>query len=573
MKKVVLSFVVISVMLLASCGGGENSTTENDGQNANLNGDKGGSLDFAITEKYHTLDPIKVTSVVSFHIVSQIYEPLLRFDEKDLSLQPLLAESWSISEDNLVHTFQLKKGIHFQDNACFEGGKGRELKSADVVYSFNRIYSSTEKNYAYSLFKNTIKGGEDYRSSGGEITGIKAIDDYTIEFTLNHPSSNFIALLATVSSAIVPKEAIEKNAVAGSGPFVYNKANDKETAITLSKNQNYHISDKKGNKLPYIEAVAFNYVKSGQDQLDMFMNDQLDVITGIPPESIKDIVESQIADFQDKPVKYVLGRYPQVSTSFLDLNNAIAPFNNTNVRKAIGMAINKNRIVDDVLKGEAYGPGDHGIVPSAIKNYDFSSVVGHEYDVNKAKELLANAGYPNGKGFPTLKFGTGKGNISLRVALEIQKQLLANLNINVEISSLSLKELMEMNSSSQLNMSLRGWLGEIPDPVTFLSLFYGADVPNSNETASFPNESRYKNAKFDKLYEEALVTIDAKKRYELCLTADQIIATDVPVVPLWYHENYQLIQSVVKDYQPNSMNIQYLTHVKLEEAAPVGENQ
>lgn len=564
MKKVILSFVVASVMLLISCGGEDNLTSENDNQNSELNSSSNNCLDFAITEKYQSLDPIHVTDVVSFHIVGQVYEPLLRFDEKDLSLQPLLAESWTIGENNLVHTLTLKKGVHFHDNACFADGKGREITASDVIYSFNRIYSEKEENYAYSLFKNTLKGGENYRSSGGEITGLKAIDDYTVEFTLNKPSSNFINLLATVNSAIVPKEAIESNAIVGSGPFTYNKANDTDVAIKLLKNQNYHISDKKGNKLPYLEFVAFNYVKSGQAQLDLFMDDKLDVITGIPPNSIKDIVEDQIADFQDKPVKYVLGRYPQVITSFLNLNNAIAPFDNIKIRQAFGMAINKKRIVDDVLKGEAYGAGDHGIVPSAIKNYDFSSVVGLEYNLDKAKQLMADAGYPNGEGFPTLKFAAGKENTKLRVALEIQKQLLANLNVNVEISSLSLKEIQDMNSSSQINLSLNGWLGEFPDPVTFLSLFYGADVPSSNEESSFPNESRYKNAEFDKLYVQALSTIDAKKRYELCLTADQIIATEVPVIPIWYHENYQLIQSIVKDYQPNSMNIHYLTYVKLE---------
>ena len=129
----------------------------------------------------------------------------------------------------------------------------------------------------------------------------------------------------------------------------------------------------------------------------------------------------------------------------------------------------------------------------------------------------------------------------------------------------STKEMIDLNANSEVNMCLRGWLGEFPDPVTFLSLFYGADVPASPQEMSFPNESRYKNNKFDKIYEEALVTIDDTKRYELCLVADQMIATDVPVIPLWYHENYQLIQSVVSGYQANSMNIQYLTYVKIDE--------
>jgi oligopeptide transport system substrate-binding protein len=565
MKNVVLGLAIISSLLISSCGESDNAKIDSDVLKNEAIENTSQCLDFAISEKYNTLDPILVTSVVSFHIVSQIYEPLLRFDEKSLILKPLLAESWEVSEDYLTHTFHLKKGIHFQDNACFTDGKGRELKASDVIYTFQRIYSE-KTSYSYSLFRNTIKGGGEFQP-GEDIAGLKMIDDYTVEFTLNKPSSNFMNLLAGVSSAIVAKEAIEKNAVSGSGPFVYNKKGDTEQAITLTKNENYHISDKKGNKLPYLSCVSFNYVSSGKEQLDMFMDEKLDVITGIPPESIKEIVESQIADFQDKPTKYVLGRHPQGSTTFLNLNTAIAPFNNIKVRKAFAMAINKNKIVDNVLKGEAYGPGDNGIVPPAIKNYDFASVVGQEHSITKAKELLASAGYPNGKGFPILIFATGKGNNSLRVALEVQKQLLASLNINLEISSLSLKEITKMNNKSQINLSLSGWLGEFPDPIAFLSLFYGVDVPNSHEEPSYPNASRYKNDKFDKLYEQALITIDSKKRYELCLSADQIIASDVPVIPLWYHENYRLTQSIVQDYHPNPMNIQYLTYVKIKDVA------
>ncbi len=559
MKKIFISFIGCSLLLLFSCGGDEpkDKTT-----NA-LNDDNGGCIDFAIAEKYQNLDPVKVTDVISYHIVSQIYEPLLRFDEQDLTLQPLLAVSWEIDNSNLVHTFKLKKGVHFQDNACFKDGKGREIKASDVIYSFKRIYSSGDGNYAYSFFKDKIVGGEEFKKSGGEITGIKAVDDYTVEFTLTNPSPNFMSLLATVGTAIVSQEAIEKNEVVGSGPFTYNKANDTKKAVILLKNKNYHIADDKGFSLPYLDSVAYRYVEPGQEQLDLFMANKLDVIIGLPPESIKEIVESQIADFQDKPVKYVLGRYPQLSTSFLNFNTAIEPFNNVKVRKAIGMAINKVRIVEEILKGEAFASGDHGIVPPAIKNYDFSSVVGLEYDVNKAKQLLADAGYPNGKGLPTLLFSTGKGNTNLRVALDIQKQLLTNLNVNVEVSSLSLAELMEMNSRSQNHLSLNAWLGEFPDPLSFLSLFYGKNVPSAIDQSSFPNESRYKNAKFDQLYEQALTTIDDKKRYELCLSADQLIAVDAPIIPLWYHENYQLIQSSIKDFQPNAMNIQYLTYVKI----------
>lgn len=555
MKKLLVSFVASSILILTSCGGEDANTNDNHNTENSISNT---CLNLAIAEKYNSLDPIKITDVASFHIASQIYEPLLRFDQKDLSIKPLLAESWEVAEDNLTHTIKLKKGVYFQDNPCFKEGKGRELKAKDVLYTFKRIFTENE-NYAYSFFENKIAGSEEFKTNGGEISGVSIIDDYTITFTLNEPSSNFLSLLATVATGIVAEEAINQNAIIGTGPFVYDATNDTKTAVTLSKNNNYH---QKG--LPYLDCVAFNYVKSGQEQLDMFMSGKLDVITGLPSKSIKEIVENQIADFQQQPIKYVLGRYPQAATTYLNLNTAKAPFDNANVRKALAMSINKTKIVENILKGEAAGPGNHGIVTSAINGYDYSSVVGKEFNVNKAKELLTKAGYKNGDKFPTLILAAGKGNTSLRIAFEIQKQLLSNLNINVEISSVTLNEKVNMNSKSSCNMSLNGWLAEYPDPTSFLSLFYGKNVSDFLTVSSYPNESRFKNDEFDKLYEKALVTLNKKERYELCLAADQIIANEAPAIPLWYHEDYHLIQSSIKGYQPNAMNIQNLVEVKFE---------
>ncbi|MGB0881337.1 MAG: ABC transporter substrate-binding protein [Vicingaceae bacterium] len=561
MRKLFFSLFVSFAILFTSCGGNENNGEENTIKNIDTAITNLTCLDFAIDEKHYALDVINVTDEISFHVASQIFEPLLRFNEKDLELTGLIADSWTISEDNLVYTFKLKKGIYFQNNNCFNEGKGRELNAADVVYTFKRIYQE-KTSYAFSIFNNVLKGSENY--VGGDISGLKAIDDYTVEFTLNRPSANFINLLATINAAIVAKEAIAKNAVVGSGPFTYLKENDTEKGIKLIKNNNYHVFDKGGVRLPYIDAVAFNYIPN-QEQLNLFMENELDIIREVPPEVVKKLLETKIADFQSSPSKYVLGRLPEVTTSYLSLNTAIAPFDNKKIRQALGMAINKVKIVNDVLKGEAYSPGVNGIVPSAINNYDFTSVIGLDYNVKKAKQLLKEAGFPNGKDFPTLTFATGKSNLNVRVALEIQKQLLTNLNVNVEISSYTTKERTKLNSNSSLNMSLSGWLGDFPGPTSFLAMFHGVDVPKDHTTISYPNETRYVNAKFDKLYEKALTTIDPKKRYEICLEADQIIAQDVPAIPLWYHENYQLVQSNVTGYQQNSMNIQYLIRVKINE--------
>jgi ABC-type transport system substrate-binding protein len=551
MEKTLSYIILCAVLLLQSCGDNKKDSEKNKVQN---------SVKFALTDQPQSLDPIRITDINSFHVASQIFEPLLRFSEKTLKIEPCIAKSWSISDNKLVYSFSLKKGILFQDNTCFEKGIGREITSKDILYTFKRIYSEPS-SYGFILFKGLIKGSENY--NGGEIEGIKAIDSYTIEFTLAKPNSNFLNNLASINSSIVAKEAIEKNEIVGSGPFLYQKEINSINRITLPKNLNYHILDKNGDHLPYLDSVSFHFVKSPQEQLKMFLNDELDLITNVPPTTLKELVEFQISDFQNKRKKYVLGRSSEIITSYLTLNTAIAPFNNLKVRQAIAMSINKSKIVEEILKGNAFSAGNNGIVSSAIKNYDYSSVIGLEYDLKKAKKLLAEAGFPEGKGFPSIKLASLRRNISTRVILEIQKQLLTNLNINVEISSISYKEMMEMNNKSELNMSLKGWLGDFPDPTSFLSLFYGADVPSSPYEMSYPNESRFKNKQFDKLYEKAIVTSNEAKRYEICLQADQIIATEVPGIPLWHHENYNLIKSNIRGYQSNSMNIKNLIYVQI----------
>jgi len=563
MKYIQHILFLTTILILSSCGG--NGNKQNKGTDANNKMDN--ILDFAVAEKYKTLDPLKVQETVSYYPVSQIFEGLVGFDENDLTFQPALAEDWKVSKDGLVYTFNLRQNVHFQDNDCFKDGKGKELTSEDVVYTFKRICSDVPENYLYNLFGSLILGANKFHHNYPEslmskdLEGVKAIDKYTVQITLTKIYSNFLELLPM--AGIVAKEAIDKNAIVGTGPFEYLKENDTQKYILLVKNPNYHLSDKTGNKLPYLDGVRYNYYHSAQDRLKDFMDDKLDVITGLPPESIKSIVESQIADFQDKPVKYVLGRYPEMKTYYLSFNTTKTPLDNIKVRQAIAMAIDKNKIVKKVLKDEAEGIGNHGIVPPAISNYDFSSVVGLEFNVEKAKQLLKEAGFEKGKNFPVLKLISNNENLNVRVALNIQKQLLTNLNINVELESMSLKDALDRENKGESDISLSAWLGDYPDPTTFLVLAYGANVPSDNHSLSYINRSRYKNSKFDMLYEKAIQTMDEKSKLETCLEADQIIANEVPLVPLWYAETYKLLQSSVINYKPNPLDIQNLREVKI----------
>jgi ABC-type transport system substrate-binding protein len=563
--------LLVAGMLLFSCGG---EGKEKEGEVVAEMTSEETTFNLALSESIQGFDPIKVIDGFSSQVLGQIYEGLLRFNEKDLTIEPSIAKFWEVSEDGFIYTFHLKKDIFFHDNNCFEGGKGRRVTSKDVKYSLERACSNVKGNYAYSLLKNTIIGAVEFHDDEAinEVKGIKIIDENTIEILLLKPSANFLNSLAAINTSIVPREAFEnkKDCVVGSGPFMLDKHNDDEFKTILVKNENYHMKDKEGNKLPYLDKVIVHYVSNSQEKLELFQEGKLDVIVDLPSASIKTVVENQISDFEAKPPKYVLGRYPELVTSYLQFNTKVEPLNNVKVRQAIAMCINKTKIVDVVLNGEAYGPANNGIVPPAIKGYDYESIVGLEFNIEKAQQLLAEAGYKNGEGFPTLKlYNSGKESQALRVGLEIQKEFRTSLNINVEIVSVSFAEKLQAEAKGDAHMSIAAWLADFPAPDNFLSIAYGATVPASLEESSYPNASRYVNKEFDKLYENAIATMDEAQRNEICLKAEQMMINDAPIVPLWYNENYRLLQSNISGYQPSIMHIQNLIHVK---KTPVSKN-
>jgi peptide/nickel transport system substrate-binding protein len=316
------------------------------------------------------------------------------------------------------------------------------------------------------------------------------------------------------------------------------------------------LKDKKGKKLPYLDGINIHFIDNKQKQLEMFNQGKIDVLHGLPAESIKEIVENQISDFQNKPPKYILETSPEMATNYIEFNCIKKPFNDKNVRLAIAYAINKNKLVESVLNGEAFGPGNNGIIPPVFKDYDVSKIVGHAYNLAKAKEYLKKAGYENGKNFPTVVLRTNsKSTENIRVATEIQKELLTNLNINVELEVSSLAQKIELNEHGNFDMSLSGWVVDMPSPENFLWLMYGENVPESLDESSFPNVSRYQNPEFDQLFKKILSESDEDKKMELIAKAEQMAINDAPVTPLWYNEKYRIVQSYVQGLNVNPMDL------------------
>lgn len=574
MKKSFL--VILSVAaLLSSCS---NSTSDG-GSDRVAKGDKvyGGTLRINETEQFLTLYPAGITDIGSAHIANQIYEGLVKFNAKDLTVIPSLAEKWEVDAAGTTYTFHLKKGVMFQDNECFPDGKGREVKSSDFKYVFELLCTDSKENSNFAAtFKDRVVGANKFfeASKGkpnGSIDGIKTPDDYTISITLTSPSTSFLFALASPVTSVFAKEAYEKYGTdikVGTGPFIYVENGSTDKAL-LKRNNNYHGVDSLGNQLPFLDSVIISFLPTKKQELDNFQNGNLDMVIGLPSESIKDMVESQIADFQNKPPKYVLERSPEMASQYYEFNMTKEPFNNIKVRQAFCYAIDRNKIVEDVLKGEAYGPGVNGISPPSFKGYDITKLVGYDFDAEKAKKLLAEAGYPNGKGFPKVKIELNSGGAkNTNVVLEIQKQLMEVLNVNVDFEVVPQKQKMEDSKYARAEIFRAAWIADFPSPENFLWILYGATVPTDLNQPSYPNTPRYKNPEFDKLFDAGKSAKTQEEGYVDFLKAEQLLLNDAPVMMLWYDENYRLVKSNVHNLFSNPMRYRDYSQVYLKDVAP-----
>ena len=571
MKKYIVLFAA-SVLLLGSCSNGTGTGKEK----PVAKGDRvyGGCLRISITDNYQTLYPVEVTDANSVLIFTQTNDGLVKLNTATLKVEPCLAESWEVDAAGTKYTFHLKKGALFQDDDCYQGGTGREIKAADVKYSFDLLCTKNQHNQNFaSTFKDRVLGANKFFDEGkGNLDGVKVIDDYTVEISLLRPSTMFLAILTEPSCAVVSKESIErygKNVkTGGAGAFIFDVANSSKDKIVLKRNPTYHGKDKLGNQLPFLDSVIVSLIPSKEQELTLFKEGKIDMIATLPSQSVKEMVESQIKDFQSKPPKFLLDNSPEMITQYYTFNTKRAPFDNVKVRRAFNLAINRQKIVDEVLNGQAYGPAIKGITPPTFTadGYDITTLEGYDFNPKEAKKLLTEAGYPNGKGFPTIKVILNSGGArNSNVVVEIQKQLMENLGVNIDFDVIPFAQKLEESRMGRADVVRDAWIADYPSPETFLNLFYGVNVPAEPNQLSFPNTSRYQNPEYDKFFEMGR---DAKTKDSAMfyfMKAEQILMNDAPIIVLWYEGNYRLTQFRVKNAATNAMHYRNFSEAYIKE--------
>jgi oligopeptide transport system substrate-binding protein len=568
-----LAFIAAILLIPTSCNTGSNKSHVH--RDAKGGRKYGGVFRYNETEFLKSLYPLGITEVVGHRIACQVFEGLVRFNPKDVTIQPAIAESWSLDNTGTVYTFKLRKGVMFHDDACFKDGKGREVKAQDFEYCLNLLCKPDVKNSGFSFFRNIVKGAtqhyEDWQNGNhpqSGVPGIKAVDDYTLQITLEKPDGIFLQRLALPFTFVFPKEAVEHykgdilyHAV-GTGPFTL-KALKQDAAVILARNENYWGHDEFGNQLPYLDGIKISFIKEDKTDMLEFLKGNEEMKYRLPFDMIDDIIDEN-KQLKGEYKRFVLQSIPEFTTQYYGFQMLDPVFSNKNVRLAFNYALDRNKIADYTAKGEGI-PALNGFVPLGLPGYNNNLVKGYNFDLKKAKDYLAKAGYPNGKGFPkaTLEINSGGGR-NEKVAEAIQKMLMENLNIDIEIVQVVWAQHINNIETGKANFWRFAWIADYPDPQNFLNLFYGKNVPKTMEEASYMNPTRYLNKDYDFLFEKALGAIDSAERNKLYVQLDQMIIDDAPVVPIYYSVNRRLVQPYVKNFFNNGMEFRSFREVWLD---------
>lgn len=499
-----------------------------------------------------SLDPAFAKNKQVMWAVHQLYNTLIEIDSS-MQMKPSLAKHWTISEDNLVFTFTLRDDVFFMDDACFNNGKGRRLTAHDVEYSFKRIVDKSTASPGAWIFNNRVD----------PVDGFKAIDDTIFQLKLIQPFQSILGILSMQYCSIIPKEAVEKYKTdfrrhpVGSGPFSF-VAWEEGQALIMKKNSNYFEKDAAGRRLPYLDGIKVSFYDSKATEFLEFQQYRLDFIDDIDP-SFKDEILTKTGHLKLAWQDIIeLHKHPYLNIEYLgiltDSENVLvknSPLRLQKIRQAINYGFDRKKMML-YLRNSIGIAAESGFVPAGLPSFDPVAVQGYHYDVSKAKQLLTEAGYPDGRNLPPIKLLTIPiyGDLGTYIANE-----LSQIGINVQVEVIQKSLLMEQTAKSQALFFRGSWIADYPDAENYLSVFY-------SKNPAPPNYTRYKNAGFDLLYEKALSEKNDTARYKLYQQMDQLVINDAPVVPLWYDMAIHLVHPNIVNFYPNSLNLLELRQVK-----------
>lgn len=474
-------------------------------------------IDFALGAPVLTLDPGIAAGTQAQSVRVQIMETLVQINAETLEIEPLLAESWEIAEDGVTWTFNLREGVAFHD--------GSTLTAADVVASISRVIDP----------ENGMGRANDLR----EITSIEAVDDLTVQITTGAPSGTLLRALALDSASVLSAASIEEfgedigwNPV-GTGPFKYD-AHVAEQSVSLVPNDAYW------GEVPTVAGVKFITVPEATTRLTMLETGEADIIVDVPGFEIERLRSTEGVELIEKP---------NTRLGHVGINVTQAPFDNPLVRQAVNVAIDREAIVDGILRG--VGEPADSIIASTVSGYAPQDM--YAYDPERAKELLAEAGYPDGF-TTTIRTPQGRYYMDRETVVAIQA-MLGQVGIQAEVEvidwSTYLTVLREPEGENDTALYWLGWESGTADISVILNtVFDSARIPPNGWNTMF-----YSNPEVDELRTAINQEVDHDTRMEMAAEIQSIIMTDAPWAPIYSYVQVTAYDSALSgvEYLPTDV--------------------
>lgn len=536
----------------------------------------------ALGAKVRGLDPGDIGDTTSSSIGSQFFECLYQYHylKRPYELIPFLAEDMPVaSENGLTYTIKIKHGVYFHDDESFDGGKGRELKAGDFIYSWKRIANIGYRSKNWWVFDGRVTGLDAFREYTKQckkekvevdydrpVEGLSAPDDYTLVIKLTKPWPQIIYMLAHQPTAPVAREVVERYGKdiathpVGTGPYVLDVWH-RGSYIKVRRNENYREDyypesgdpgdvesgylDDAGKPLPIPDAVVWTFIEEDQPRWLQFMRGKIDA-TSIPKDNFSQVVDISRGLTDEMRARGIeLKTFPDPSTFWIGFNmEDLLLGNNKPLRKALSYAIDREKSIE--LFRNNRDQIAFGFIPPLMKAYDPDvKKYGISYDRQKAIEFAKEAEKVNGGPLPTIKFSMAGTDTVSRQMGQFYVRCFKNAGLDVEVEFTDWPTFQDKVKTKSAQMFSLGWIADYPDTENFLQLFY------SKNASPGPNNFNYSNPEFDKLYEKVAVMHESDERTELYRQAERMIIKDCPAAFTSHRVAYVLHHSWVKNYKPN----------------------
>ena len=529
-------FIVLLSSILAACTGGETNVSS---------GNRDGILHYGNGSEPQGLDPHVVTGVPENKLIRALFEGLAVKNPYTLEPEPGVAQSWDFSEDGRTITFHI--------NPATRWSNGDRMTAHDYVWSWQRALNPAMGNlYAYMLFP--VKNAEAYATGKLEDAnevGVKALDDLTLQVTLTEPTPYFIQLMDHYSTFAVHRPTIEKfgkatdrftkwtrvENIVSNGPFKLTEwlLNRR---ISMAKSETYWDANQVS-----LNGVVFYPTENIVSEERMYRAGQLHYTQSIPLEKIPvyEVMEN---------TPYV--QAPYLGTYFYLLNTSRPPVDDVRVRRALSMAVDRDRLAATVMQKSVYPA--YSITPPGTLGYQPPKLF--SYDIEKAKQLLTEAGYPNGEGWPGLEITYNTSESHRKVAVALQQMWKSALNIDITIANQEWKVYLDSVSQMNFQVARRGWIGDYVDPNNFLDLYL---------TGGGNNNTGYADPRYDELIQQLAPQAKTKEeRFARFYEAETMLMEEMPIIPVYTYTSKHLVHPSVKGLPANLMDSLNLKYVSLE---------